>query len=283
MQLVSAGSDTPRILHLADMLSQLVSQRRFEVLPELMKAGGAYCDLTKGRLMVLVEKLQPQVEQLAQALSLELVAGSQLCRRARCGSRPNVCLDRRARRRAASPSLGGSSVYRFAAGSSGTDPRHAGVSARQPTRDDVDRTRAKLEALARAARTDSRRTGGERDDRRRDRHRGTAASSERGPAPLPCAATWAEPRAGGIEHDRNAGSGGSRNCRRKSDGSSKLACRTSGAADTQADFDHRVAAGGHAAGIRAATGGRARQRSARGLCRHPTSQGETSKRFAQST
>jgi HD-like signal output (HDOD) protein/GGDEF domain-containing protein len=74
VQLVSAGSDTPRILHLADMLAQLVSQRRFDVLPELMKAGGAYCDLTKGRLMVLVEKLQPQVEQLAQALSLELVA-----------------------------------------------------------------------------------------------------------------------------------------------------------------------------------------------------------------
>jgi HD-like signal output (HDOD) protein len=73
VQRVSDDSDTPRILHLADLLAQLVGQRRFDLLPELMKAGGAYCDLTKGRLMVLVEKLQPQVEQLAQALSLELL------------------------------------------------------------------------------------------------------------------------------------------------------------------------------------------------------------------
>ncbi|HEY4234378.1 MAG TPA: HDOD domain-containing protein [Lacipirellulaceae bacterium] len=72
LQLVSADSDLPRILHLAELLAQLVGQRRLDVLPELMKAGGAYCDLTKGRLMVLVEKLQPQVDQLAQALSLEL-------------------------------------------------------------------------------------------------------------------------------------------------------------------------------------------------------------------
>jgi HD-like signal output (HDOD) protein len=74
VQLVSPDADTPRILHLADMLAQLVSQRRFDVLPELMTAGGAYCDLTKGRLMVLIEKLQPQVDQLAQALSIELHA-----------------------------------------------------------------------------------------------------------------------------------------------------------------------------------------------------------------
>jgi len=45
-------------------------------LPELLEAGGAYRDLTKGRLMVVVEKLQPQVEQLASVLSLEL-AGDQ--------------------------------------------------------------------------------------------------------------------------------------------------------------------------------------------------------------
>jgi HD-like signal output (HDOD) protein len=72
LQLVSADSDLPRILHLAELLAQLVGQRRLDVLPELLKAGGAYCDLTKGRLMVLVEQLQPQVDQLAQALSLEL-------------------------------------------------------------------------------------------------------------------------------------------------------------------------------------------------------------------
>jgi HD-like signal output (HDOD) protein len=72
VHLVSADADLPRILHLAELLAQLVGQRRLDVLPELLKAGGAYCDLTKGRLMVLVEQLQPQVDQLAQALSLEL-------------------------------------------------------------------------------------------------------------------------------------------------------------------------------------------------------------------
>jgi HD-like signal output (HDOD) protein len=72
LELVSADADLPRILHLADLLAQLVGQRRFDVLPALLKAGGAYCDLTKGRLTVLVEKLQPQVDHLAHALSLEL-------------------------------------------------------------------------------------------------------------------------------------------------------------------------------------------------------------------
>ena len=72
IHLVSADADLPRILHLAELLAQLVGQRRLDVLPELLKAGGAYCDLTKGRLMVLVEQLQPQVDQLAQALAIEL-------------------------------------------------------------------------------------------------------------------------------------------------------------------------------------------------------------------
>jgi HD-like signal output (HDOD) protein len=72
LELVSADADLPRVLHLAELLAQLVGQRRFDVLPELLKAGGAYCDLTKGRLTVLIEKVQPQVDQLAEALSLEL-------------------------------------------------------------------------------------------------------------------------------------------------------------------------------------------------------------------
>jgi HD-like signal output (HDOD) protein/GGDEF domain-containing protein len=68
----TANTDLPKILHLAELLAQLVGQLRTSVLPELMEAGGEYQDLTKGRLQVLVEKLQPQVHQLADALSLEL-------------------------------------------------------------------------------------------------------------------------------------------------------------------------------------------------------------------
>lgn len=73
---ISADADLARILHLAELLAQLVGQRRFNVLPELLEAGGAYRDLTKGRLGVLVEQLQPQVEQLAGVMSVEL-AGDQ--------------------------------------------------------------------------------------------------------------------------------------------------------------------------------------------------------------
>jgi HD-like signal output (HDOD) protein len=69
---ISVDADLARILHLAELLAQLVGQRRFAVLPELLEAGGAYRDLTKGRLGVLVEKLQPQVEQLAGVLAVEL-------------------------------------------------------------------------------------------------------------------------------------------------------------------------------------------------------------------
>jgi len=73
---ISVDADLARIMHLAELLAQLVGQRRFNVLPELLEAGGAYRDLTKGQLAVLVEKLQPQVEQLAGVLSVEL-AGDQ--------------------------------------------------------------------------------------------------------------------------------------------------------------------------------------------------------------
>lgn len=69
---ISVDADLARIMHLAELLAQLVGQRRFNVLPELLEAGGAYRDLTKGQLAVIVEKLQPQVEQLAGALSVEL-------------------------------------------------------------------------------------------------------------------------------------------------------------------------------------------------------------------
>jgi HD-like signal output (HDOD) protein len=71
-RVISPDADLARMLHLADLLAQLVGQRRFGVLPELLEAGGAYRDLTKGRLAVLVEKLQPQVEQLAGVMSVEL-------------------------------------------------------------------------------------------------------------------------------------------------------------------------------------------------------------------
>ena len=64
-----------KILHLADLMAQLVGGRRLQALPELMEAGDAYCGLTKPQLIDIVGQLQPQVDQLAEVLSLQLPAG----------------------------------------------------------------------------------------------------------------------------------------------------------------------------------------------------------------
>jgi hypothetical protein len=73
-RLDSPEADLPQILHLAEMLMQLVGQRRFQVLPDLLEAGRVYRGMTKSKLAALVEGLQPQVDQLAGVLSLELSA-----------------------------------------------------------------------------------------------------------------------------------------------------------------------------------------------------------------
>ncbi len=61
-----------RVLHLAELFTQLVGQRRLNVLPDLLEVGGAYCCLDKPRLNELVETLEPKVQQLASVLSLTI-------------------------------------------------------------------------------------------------------------------------------------------------------------------------------------------------------------------
>jgi HD-like signal output (HDOD) protein len=68
----SPDGDLLQILHLADLLSQLVGQQRLSLLPELLEVGKTYRGMTKQKLSSLVEGLQPQVDQLAEMLSLEL-------------------------------------------------------------------------------------------------------------------------------------------------------------------------------------------------------------------
>ena len=68
----SPEADLPQILHLAEMLMQVVGQRRLSVLNDLLEAGKVYRGMTKSNLVALVEGLQPQVDQLAESLSLEL-------------------------------------------------------------------------------------------------------------------------------------------------------------------------------------------------------------------
>jgi len=65
-------AELARILHLAELVAELVGQNRLGVLPDLMEVGGAYCELDKEQLNALVGTLQPKVKQLAEVLSLEL-------------------------------------------------------------------------------------------------------------------------------------------------------------------------------------------------------------------
>jgi GGDEF domain-containing protein len=72
-RMATPEGDLPQILHLAEMLMQLVGQRRLCVLSDLLEAGKVYRGMTKSKLAMLVEGLQPQVDQLAASLSLELI------------------------------------------------------------------------------------------------------------------------------------------------------------------------------------------------------------------
>jgi HD-like signal output (HDOD) protein len=71
-RLATPEGDLPQILHMAELLVQLVGQRRLGVLGELLEAGKVYRGMTKAQLAALVKGLQPQVDQLADVLALEL-------------------------------------------------------------------------------------------------------------------------------------------------------------------------------------------------------------------
>lgn len=61
-----------RVLHLAELLAQLVGQHRLSVLPDLLEAGRLYCDLTRSKLNEIVAALEPKVRQLADVLALDV-------------------------------------------------------------------------------------------------------------------------------------------------------------------------------------------------------------------
>jgi len=68
-------AELAQIVHLAELLAQLVGQNRLGVLPDLLEAGEAYCGLDKQGVSTLVESLQPKVVQLAEVLSVDLSVG----------------------------------------------------------------------------------------------------------------------------------------------------------------------------------------------------------------
>ena len=68
-------STITQVLDLANLLSELVDEHRLTVLPELLERGRIYCALTKDDLDRLVAEVEPQVEQLAQVLQIDLGEG----------------------------------------------------------------------------------------------------------------------------------------------------------------------------------------------------------------
>jgi HD-like signal output (HDOD) protein/GGDEF domain-containing protein len=65
----------PQLLHLAELLARLIEQPYSSALHDLLTAGAQYCGLTYERLQPVVATLQGKVEELAEVLSLELLAG----------------------------------------------------------------------------------------------------------------------------------------------------------------------------------------------------------------
>jgi HD-like signal output (HDOD) protein len=61
-----------RVLHLANLTTELVGRHHLSVLPDLLEAGASYCRLDKAKLHDLIVSLQPKVTQLAEVLSLDV-------------------------------------------------------------------------------------------------------------------------------------------------------------------------------------------------------------------
>ena len=62
----------PQLLHMADLLCQVVARQRAAMLPELLRVADIYCQLTASQLESVVADLQQTVMQLADVLSLDL-------------------------------------------------------------------------------------------------------------------------------------------------------------------------------------------------------------------
>jgi HD-like signal output (HDOD) protein len=68
-------SEGPQILHLSELLAQVVAEHRTAALPELLNAARAYRDIGRKELVALVATLGEKVDALADVLSLELPDG----------------------------------------------------------------------------------------------------------------------------------------------------------------------------------------------------------------
>jgi HD-like signal output (HDOD) protein/GGDEF domain-containing protein len=62
----------PQILHMADLLAGMLTERRASLLRELLKVGREYCQTSTTKLSPLIVVLQTKVRELADVMSVEL-------------------------------------------------------------------------------------------------------------------------------------------------------------------------------------------------------------------
>ncbi|MCA9247469.1 MAG: HDOD domain-containing protein [Planctomycetales bacterium] len=64
-----------RILHLAELVAQVVAERRYDVLPQFLAAGREYRNMKREQAQELIRQLDGQVTQLARILALDVNDG----------------------------------------------------------------------------------------------------------------------------------------------------------------------------------------------------------------
>lgn len=73
-------SPLPKVLHLAELIAQVVADHRVAALSELLAAGRAYRNIDAEQIKELVATLEEKVAALAEVLSLDLPDGVDYCR-----------------------------------------------------------------------------------------------------------------------------------------------------------------------------------------------------------
>jgi HD-like signal output (HDOD) protein len=68
----TSASQLSHVIYLANLLAELVGQRKLGCLPELLEVGDKLCGLDGVRLREMIATLQPKVEQLAEVWAVDL-------------------------------------------------------------------------------------------------------------------------------------------------------------------------------------------------------------------
>jgi HD-like signal output (HDOD) protein len=73
LQLPEDEAAVPQILHLAELIAELIAEGRQEVLPVLLEVGSRYCALTEEQLHEVVAGVEAKVEHVAACLEIDVL------------------------------------------------------------------------------------------------------------------------------------------------------------------------------------------------------------------